>query len=163
MVSRRFQRPYSCNLGNTCLLCHSKSAIFDQESSGTRLTVMFHTSNPSASIILRGANDYMLDEMERALHDTLSIIKRTLESGSVVPGGGAVESALSIYLENFAMTLVRPLHLIPVVDFTKCSTGLKGTTLHRGICQCFAFHSENASSQCCQGFDRPCHTTALLP
>lgn len=60
----------------------------------------------SASIILRGANDYMLDEMERALHDTLSIIKRTLESGSVVPGGGAVETALSIYLENFATTLV---------------------------------------------------------
>ncbi|KAF8188376.1 hypothetical protein BJ912DRAFT_968688 [Pholiota molesta] len=59
----------------------------------------------SASIILRGANDYLLDEMERALHDTLSIIKRTLESGSVVPGGGAVESALSIYLENFATTL----------------------------------------------------------
>ncbi|KZT60354.1 T-complex protein 1 [Calocera cornea HHB12733] len=59
----------------------------------------------SSSIILRGANDYMLDEMERALHDTLSIIKRTLESGQVVPGGGAVETALSIYLENFATTL----------------------------------------------------------
>jgi len=59
----------------------------------------------SSSIILRGANDYMLDEMERALHDSLSIIKRTLESGTVVPGGGAVESALSIYLENFATTL----------------------------------------------------------
>jgi len=59
----------------------------------------------SASIVLRGANDYMLDEMERALHDTLSIIKRTLESGSVVAGGGAVETALSIYLENFATTL----------------------------------------------------------
>ncbi|KAK1232258.1 chaperonin-containing T-complex alpha subunit Cct1 [Marasmius sp. AFHP31] len=59
----------------------------------------------SSSIVLRGANDYMLDEMERALHDTLSVIKRTLESGAVVPGGGAVESALSIYLENFATTL----------------------------------------------------------
>lgn len=59
----------------------------------------------SASIILRGANDYMLDEMERALHDVLSVIKRTLESGSVVPGGGAVETACSIYLENFATTL----------------------------------------------------------
>lgn len=62
----------------------------------------------SSSIVLRGANDYMLDEMERALHDTLSVIKRTLESGAVVPGGGAVESALSIYLENFATTLVSP-------------------------------------------------------
>jgi T-complex protein 1 subunit alpha len=60
----------------------------------------------SSSIILRGANDYMLDEMERAMHDTLSIIKRTLESGTVVPGGGSVETALSIYLENFATTLV---------------------------------------------------------
>ncbi|KAF5387124.1 hypothetical protein D9615_001841 [Tricholomella constricta] len=59
----------------------------------------------SSSIVLRGANDYMLDEMERALHDTLSVIKRTLESGAVVPGGGAVETALSIYLENFATTL----------------------------------------------------------
>ncbi|CAG8458513.1 15737_t:CDS:2, partial [Acaulospora morrowiae] len=59
----------------------------------------------SASIILRGANDYMLDEMERSLHDSLSVVKRTLESGNVVPGGGAVEAALNIYLENFATTL----------------------------------------------------------
>src|SRR5438067_1094150 len=60
----------------------------------------------SSSIILRGANDYMLDEMERAIHDSLSVVKRTLESNSVVPGGGAVETALNIYLENFATTLV---------------------------------------------------------
>lgn len=51
-------------------------------------------------------SDYMLDEMERSMHDALCVIKRTLESGSVVPGGGAVETALSIYLENFATTLV---------------------------------------------------------
>ncbi|KAJ9061224.1 chaperonin-containing T-complex alpha subunit Cct1, variant 2 [Entomophthora muscae] len=59
----------------------------------------------AASIILRGANDYMLDEMERSIHDSLCAVKRTLESGSVVPGGGAVEAALSIHLENFATTM----------------------------------------------------------
>lgn len=59
----------------------------------------------SASIILRGANDYMLDEMERSVHDCLCAVKRTLESNMVVPGGGSVETALSIYLENFATTL----------------------------------------------------------
>ncbi|KAL0136939.1 chaperonin Cpn60/TCP-1 family [Mucor lusitanicus] len=59
----------------------------------------------AASIILRGANDLMLDEMERSLHDALCVVKRTLESNSVVPGGGAVESALSIYLENFASSV----------------------------------------------------------
>lgn len=62
-------------------------------------------AHSSSSIILRGANDYSLDEMERSLHDSLSVVKRTLESGNVVPGGGAVETALNIYLENFATTV----------------------------------------------------------
>ncbi|KAF6989572.1 hypothetical protein CFC21_006897 [Triticum aestivum] len=64
------------------------------------------TKNTSAvSIILRGANDYMLDEIERSLHDALCVVKRTLESNMVVAGGGAVEAALSVYLENLATTL----------------------------------------------------------
>ncbi|KAJ9188499.1 hypothetical protein P3X46_003852 [Hevea brasiliensis] len=62
-------------------------------------------STSAVSLILRGANDYMLDEMERALHDALSIVKRTLESNMVVAGGGAVEAALSVYLEYLATTL----------------------------------------------------------
>jgi T-complex protein 1 subunit alpha len=62
-------------------------------------------SHKSCSILLRGANEYTLDEMERALHDAMCVVKRVLESGNVVPGGGAVESALSIYLDNFATTL----------------------------------------------------------
>ena len=57
------------------------------------------------SVLLRGANMHMLDEVDRSLHDALCAVKRTLESASVVPGGGCVESALSIYLENFATTL----------------------------------------------------------
>ncbi|GAB2223777.1 hypothetical protein Drorol1_Dr00004517, partial [Drosera rotundifolia] len=62
-------------------------------------------TSSAASLILRGANDFMLDEMERALHDALSIVKRTLESNTVVAGGGAVEAALSVYLEYLATTL----------------------------------------------------------
>jgi len=60
----------------------------------------------AASLVLRGANDFMCDEMERSVHDALCVVKRVLESKSVVPGGGAVEAALSIYLENFASSLV---------------------------------------------------------
>ncbi|XP_070533175.1 T-complex protein 1 subunit alpha-like [Ptychodera flava] len=59
----------------------------------------------AASIILRGANDFMCDEMERSMHDSLCVVKRVLESKTVVPGGGCVEAALSIYLENFATSL----------------------------------------------------------
>lgn len=59
----------------------------------------------AASIILRGPNDYYCDEMERSIHDALCVVKRVLESKNVVAGGGCVEAALSIYLENFATTL----------------------------------------------------------
>lgn len=59
----------------------------------------------SGTIILRGPSCYYLDEAHRTITDCLNAVKRVLESGSVVPGGGAVEAAVSIYLENFATTL----------------------------------------------------------
>jgi len=57
------------------------------------------------TIIVRGANEYFLDEIERSIHDSLCVVKRVLESNSLVAGGGAVEVALSIYLDDFARTL----------------------------------------------------------
>lgn len=89
---------------------------------------IFHFSpkaRTASSIILRGPNDFYCDEMERSVHDALCVVKRVLESKSVVAGkivykyfpyqivyfilinsgGGSVEAALSIYLENFATTL----------------------------------------------------------
>jgi len=57
------------------------------------------------TIILRGANDFFLEEVERSMHDSLCVIKRVLESNSIVAGGGAVEVALSVYLDDFARTL----------------------------------------------------------
>jgi len=47
----------------------------------------------------------MCDEIERSLHDSICVVKRTLESGFVVPGGGSCEVALSIKLDDFARTL----------------------------------------------------------
>lgn len=60
----------------------------------------------AASIILRGPNDFYCDEMERSVHDALCVVKRVLESKTLVVGGGAVEVALSIFLESFATSLV---------------------------------------------------------
>jgi len=58
----------------------------------------------SATILLRGANLFMLEEADRSVHDALCAVARTLESNHVVPGGGAVEVALSLHLEDFART-----------------------------------------------------------
>jgi len=72
----------------------------------------------AASIILRGPNDFYCDEMERSVHDSLCVVKRVMESKNVVVGGGAVEAALSIYLENFATTLSSREQLA-IADFAK--------------------------------------------
>eukprot|EP00918_Siedleckia_nematoides_P098517 GHVU01215565.1.p1 GENE.GHVU01215565.1~~GHVU01215565.1.p1 ORF type:complete len:544 (+),score=136.04 GHVU01215565.1:1813-3444(+) len=62
-------------------------------------------SSRAVSLLLRGANEYMLDEVERSVHDAICAVQRTLEANAVCAGGGAVEVALSIYLEDFARTL----------------------------------------------------------
>jgi T-complex protein 1 subunit alpha len=73
-------------------------------------------NNASASLILRGANSMMLEEMDRSVHDALSATKRVLESRQVVPGGGAVETALSMHLETFAESLGTR-EMLAVVEF----------------------------------------------
>ena len=59
----------------------------------------------ACTIVLRGANEFMLDEMDRALHDSLCVIKRILESNSLVTGGGAVETAVAMHLEGVATAM----------------------------------------------------------
>jgi T-complex protein 1 subunit alpha len=87
------------------LLGSAEEVVEERVSDDDIILIKGAKSSRAVSIILRGANDYMLDEMERSIHDSLSIVKRTLESNMVVAGGGAVEAALSVYLENLATTL----------------------------------------------------------
>ncbi|KAL9111807.1 MAG: hypothetical protein Q9227_003866 [Pyrenula ochraceoflavens] len=86
-------------------LGHAEEVVQERISDDECILVKGTKAHSSASIILRGSNEFQLDEMERSVHDSLSAVKRTLESGSVVPGGGAVETALHIYLEEFAVTV----------------------------------------------------------
>jgi T-complex protein 1 subunit alpha len=78
-----------------------------EERVGDGEMIFFHgtRTSKSVSIILRGANEFLLDEMDRSLHDVLCVVQKMLESKTLVPGGGAVEAALSIYLDDFATTL----------------------------------------------------------
>ncbi|KAF7589775.1 Alpha subunit of chaperonin-containing T-complex [Aspergillus hancockii] len=86
-------------------LGHAEEVVQERISDDECILVKGTKVHTSASIILRGPNDFSLDEMERSIHDSLCAVKRTLESGSIVPGGGAVETALHIYLEEFAVTV----------------------------------------------------------
>ena len=86
-------------------LGHAEEVVQERISDDELILVKGTKAHSAASIILRGANEYSLDEMERSVHDSLSAVKRTLESGRIVPGGGAVETALHIYLEEWATSV----------------------------------------------------------
>jgi len=86
-------------------LGHAEEVVQERISDDECILVKGTKVHTSASIILRGPNDYQLDEMERSVHDALCAVKRTLESGRIVPGGGAVETALHIYLEEWATSV----------------------------------------------------------
>jgi len=63
------------------------------------------STTAAATLLIRGSNYYMMDEVERSVHDCLCVIKRVLESKRVVPGGGAVEAAVCIHLESVAESM----------------------------------------------------------
>ena len=97
-------------------LGHAEEVLQERISDDECILVKGTKAYSSASIILRGSNEYQLDEMERSVHDSLSAVKRTLESGSIVPGGAAVETALHMYLEELAGT-VSSREQLPIGEF----------------------------------------------
>ena len=62
--------------------------------------------NPkAATILLRGANDMLLDEVERSLNDALHAVRNALREPKVVAGGGAIEIELAMRLRKFAESI----------------------------------------------------------
>ncbi len=59
--------------------------------------------NPKAvTILVRGANDMVLDEVERSINDALHVLRNVLREPKVVAGGGAPEIELALRLREYA-------------------------------------------------------------
>lgn len=54
----------------------------------------------TATMVLRGGADKFIDEAERSLHDAIQIVRRALKNSSIVPGGGAIDLAVSRTLRD---------------------------------------------------------------
>jgi thermosome len=67
------------------------------------LTYIRGCQNPKAlTILIHGGSDYVIDEMKRAIKDGLGDVSCALQSGLVVPGGGAIEIELARRLREFS-------------------------------------------------------------
>ena len=56
----------------------------------------------SVTLVLRGGTEHVVDEIERAIDDSLGVVRTTLEDGKVLPGGGAPETELALGLREYA-------------------------------------------------------------
>ena len=69
---------------------------------GTLLFVEDCPDPRSVTLLLRGGTEHVVDEVERAVEDTMGVVRVTLLDGTVLPGGGAPEIALAAALREFA-------------------------------------------------------------
>ena len=59
--------------------------------------------NPKAvTVLVRGASDMVLDEIERSLKDALNVLRNVMKSPYITPGGGAVEIEVAMKLREYA-------------------------------------------------------------
>ncbi|MEM2082480.1 MAG: thermosome subunit beta, partial [Candidatus Bathyarchaeia archaeon] len=56
----------------------------------------------SVSILLRAGLERMVDELERSIHDGLSVVSDVIEKHKIVAGGGSVEAELAKRLKSYA-------------------------------------------------------------
>jgi len=59
----------------------------------------------SVVILIRGGTELIIDEVERAIHDSLCVVRDVVEDQKIVGGGGAPELETAIQLRKFASTL----------------------------------------------------------
>ncbi|HIJ12792.1 MAG TPA: thermosome subunit, partial [Halobacteriales archaeon] len=56
----------------------------------------------AVTLILRGGTEHVVDEVERAIDDSLGVVRATIEDGKVVAGGGSPELEVALGVRDFA-------------------------------------------------------------
>jgi chaperonin GroEL (HSP60 family) len=82
------------------------AALVEEKRLGSGImTFVTGTKNTSATLLLRGGTQQVLNGLERALDDALHAVADVVEDGKMVAGGGAPEIELAMRLREYASTL----------------------------------------------------------
>lgn len=95
-IASTFENPNSIRLG-TCKTIQEMMIGED---------TLIHFSEPAlgeaCTIVLRGANEHLLDEAERSMHDALCVLSQTVANRGVLLGGGNPEIAMAKRIDEVA-------------------------------------------------------------
>jgi archaeal chaperonin len=77
--------------------------VAERDVAGDTRIFVEECDNPrSVALLLRGGTEHVVAEVERAVHDSLGVVRVALLDGRVLPGGGAPETALALALREYA-------------------------------------------------------------
>lgn len=80
--------------------------VEEKKVGGDSMTFVTGCVNPKAvSILLRGSTEQVIDNIERALNDSLRVVGVAIEDEELVAGGGAPEVEVALRLQEYAATL----------------------------------------------------------
>ncbi len=80
--------------------------VEERKVSGDEMIYVSKCRNPKAvSIVVRGGTEHVVDELERAIHDSLMVVSVVIDGKKIVAGGGAPETELSLRLREYAATV----------------------------------------------------------
>lgn len=84
-----------------------KSGIVEEKKVGDeQMTFVQECVNPKAvTILVRGGTEHVIDEVKRALDDSIGVLASAIRHGKVVAGGGAIEVELAKKLRAFSASL----------------------------------------------------------
>ncbi len=78
-------------------------SIEERKIGDDKMTFITDCKNPKAvSILIRGTTEHVTDELERAMHDALSVVRVALEDGKMTAGGGSAAIAIAMALREYA-------------------------------------------------------------
>ncbi|MFQ6089332.1 MAG: thermosome subunit beta, partial [Candidatus Methanofastidiosia archaeon] len=62
-------------------------------------------SPKAITVLLRGGTEHVVEDLERSMHDAISVVAAVVEDGKILAGGGAGETELSMRLSEYADTV----------------------------------------------------------
>lgn len=78
--------------------------VEEKKIGGDEMTFVTECKNAKAvSILIRGASEHVIDEIERGMHDALSTVAVSIEDGKMTAGGGAAAVEIARELRTFAI------------------------------------------------------------
>lgn len=99
------------------ILLGKAEEMFEEKISGSEILILRGCRFcPGGSIVLRGPTEFLIDEIARSLMDAMNMIKKALEGNKLVPGGGAIETAIYTSLEILADS-ISSREQLPILEF----------------------------------------------